>query len=237
MKTSNKTLLITFMIILALTTIIIVGMEIFFSYNTFPLQKISGNSKTLEKEFNLSGFESIDCGGSWELEIVYADSYKVIISAPEFMMDYVKPGVLGKTLQINQWFFSEPHGIPLKARIFMPSLTGIESSGFSNSHFSGFHIAHLCLKATETSRIVGSNSKINNLDCTGSGSAQIDLNSCQTVNAELNLATTSQITLNMAGGKLSGHAGDSTITYRGDVSEVAIDTSGAVKIRKKQNQE
>ncbi|HEX3043817.1 MAG TPA: DUF2807 domain-containing protein [Bacillota bacterium] len=238
MKTSNKTLLITFMVILALTTIIIVGMEIFFSHNTFPMQKTSENSKTLDKEFILSGFDSINCGGSWELEIVYADFYQVIISAPEFMMDYVKPGVVGKTLQINQWFFSEPHGISLKAKIFMPSLTGIESSGFSNSHFSRFNIAHMNLKASETSRIVGSNSKIANLDCMGSGSAQINLSSCPTVNAELNLAATSQITLNMAGGKLNGHAADnSVLTFSGEVTEVAIDTSGTVKIRQKNLQE
>lgn len=235
MKTSNKVLLITLMIILGLTAIIIAGMELFFAYSVFPLQKINQNSKeNRSQEFIVSDFEAINCGGSWELEIIPAECYKVIISAPEYMMDYVKPEVLGKTLQINQWFFSEPHGIPLKARVFMPSLSGIEANGFSNSYFSGFNLAGLNLKASETSRIVGSNSKIANLDCAGSGSAQIALDSCQTVNAEFDLSATSELSLNMAGGKINGHARDnSVLTYRGEITEAAIDTSGTVKIRKK----
>ncbi len=239
MKTSNKILLITLMIILSLTVIIIAGIGIFISHNVFPLQKIAKSSgEIISREFIPGDFNAINGGGSWELEIIRADCHKVIVTAPEYIINYIKPEVFGKTLRINQWFFSDPRVVPLKARIFMPELTGIESGGFSEIYFSGFKINRLKLKASETSRITGGNSNIDHFTGIGSGSAQIDLSSCQTVNAEFDLAFSSQMTLNMAGGRLKGSAGGSSMfIYSGSVAEAENDNYRTVKVRKKNTRE
>jgi hypothetical protein len=233
MKTSNRILLVIIIVILAATTIVIVGFGILFSFDSIPLHKIEkGLRKIISKDFVLKDFSSVNTGGSWELEIEQGNSLKITVTASEYIMDYIKPDISGRTLRMNQVFTADPRTMSLKAHIVMPELSEIESEGNSKIKFSGFNISHLKIKASASSLVTGDKTNIDNLACAVIGSAGIDLSSCSVVNADLDLSWSGKIALHMTGGMLRGKASASAeITCTGDVKELEINASG-VKIKK-----
>lgn len=100
-----------------------------------------GEVITETKDF--SGFNYVDVGSAFEVEITRSDSYSVVISADESLFDYVEVSKAGTTLKI----YLNPRHIltdftlgakTLKAEITMPALHGLEVSGASKGTITGF---------------------------------------------------------------------------------------------------
>jgi hypothetical protein len=234
MLTGNKILLSALITVFAATAISIVGMVILFANSEYSSSGIgSPAARAVTKDFTVSGFSRVNAGGVWEIEIVHADSFGCTLSAPEAVIGLAQPAVSGATLSLNGNTGADPRRWNVKARITMPALDGIESSGNSQISFSGFTAVKMKISASGTSRIKGLASSVEALDCIASQSSIVDLSGCRVRNAEFDATFAAKITIFMAGGNLRGKAGaSSTITYLGEPEGIEIEASGSAKILK-----
>jgi hypothetical protein len=137
-----------------------------------------GEVITETKDF--SGFNYVDAGSAFEVEITRSDSYSVIISADESLFDYVEVSKVGATLKI----YLNPRHIltdftlgakTLKAEITMPDLYGLELSGASKGTITGFQSSHdfnLVVSGASTLEIV--NIGVGNTDIEVSGASRVN---------------------------------------------------------------
>jgi hypothetical protein len=234
MKTSNKLLLITAAALCASTVMIITGMGIYFKGNSIPLGGTEGGpQKTTTRVFQPGAFTGVRAGGTWTVEVVRSDACSLAVTAPEALMGFIRPGVAGGILKLDQWFIGDPGEIRLKAVVSMPDLSFLEAGGSSNVKFSGFTCGKLDVRALDTGRVEGSGSTAGELSVKGTGTAKIDLHACPAVNATLDLLWTGEIAIAMNGGKLGGKiAGNSKFTWSGTVREMDLETTAIVKIIK-----
>ncbi len=236
MKTSNKIFIISIVSILTITTIFIIAAWLCISNNNPDFVRIAnGSSEIATKNFPIKNFTSISASGFFELEIVKDNSYMINLSAPEYLIEHIRLYKSGDRLIIDQLSYAGIRPVTLKVRITMPELTGIKTSGNSKIDFSGFKTGDMIIELSGSSEINSKYSNINNLCLIGSGTLNIDLNSCSIVNANLNLSGSGVTDLNMAGGKLSGTVnGLHEIFYKGKISEQNVITLGSATIRKKE---
>ncbi|MCP4131114.1 MAG: hypothetical protein GY754_09050 [bacterium] len=235
MKKSNKILLATLIVVLFVTAITVIDMGIIFFYDNPDYVKFGhGPTNVITKEYPLDNFNSINASGFLKMEIVKADSFSISLKTPEHMMKYIQLDVTGRTLRIKQLFLSGTSSDFLNVTISMPELTGIGSTGGNEITFSDFSTERMSITTKGFSQLTGYRSDITNLDMTGSGIVENDLDSCNVTNANLVLSGMGATKLNMVGGTLKGEAsGTNSISYRGSVREQSITISDEAEIVKK----
>ncbi|MBN1413070.1 MAG: DUF2807 domain-containing protein [Spirochaetales bacterium] len=237
MKTANKLLLFVIIGIFASTIIIVFGMGIYLSGNAVPLEKNgNGSVRTIDHTFPLSNYKKVRAGGVWIVDVKKGDEYRLTVTAPENLMEFIKPGIDSEgTLSLDQWFLADPGVIELRASITMPELTELVSEGSSSASFSGFNCKDLRIRIMGTGKITGSYSTIENLKMTGDGMFKLDLGACPAVNADFQLNGNGKAIIYMNGGWLSGKiAGNSEFIYTGTVGNEEISVLNTVKIIKTQ---
>ena len=233
MKTSNKILLITLAVIFLLTAGFIITSRIFVSCEPWMEYDIADDEEyeigdIQAQLFDLQGFDEIEVEGNWRLKIRQADSFRVEIEAPDYLMDELHVETIGSRLRLDMPR-RRIHDHKLWANIEMPTLTRIQSDYGSSIRFDGFEIRDLDLRTNGGSHIVGENNSIKNLFVVTNGAAYIDLKDTETVNADLDLNGAGSVILNMAGGELTGSAnGACRIEYYGEISRRDFESSGFV---------
>jgi hypothetical protein len=233
-KTSNRIAFVTSVAVLSITAIIAAGTVAFVSPYAFPPAKgESGSVRMIERDFAFSGVSEVEVGGTWELDIERGGTTTLTVSAPDSVMDRIKPESAGSTLRLDRVFASGPGSGNVRARLSVPRLLQITSTGSAWASFSGFASGNMKIIASGTSRVTGRNSVIEHLVVHAAAGAHVDVGSCDIENAELSLAFSSRVTLNMAGGKLVAEAAaGSIVAYTGNVREMDFSASGAAKIKK-----
>ena len=164
---------VPFALILLLTAAVFSGCE----------EIAPGEVITEQKDF--SGFNNIDAGSAFEVEITRSDSYSVIISADESLFDYVEVTKAGTTLKI---YLNPRHILTdftlgariLKAEITMPSLHRLELSGASKGVINGFQSSY------DFNLVVSGASTLEMVDI-GVGNADIEVSGASRVSG--NIAT------------------------------------------------
>jgi hypothetical protein len=90
------------------------------------------------QNYDLKGFNKVEVGGAFEVEIVKSDSFNVTVTADDF--GYIRVEQAGDTLVIKrqgiEWFI--PFHRQPKATISLPVLAGLNISGASKGKVEGF---------------------------------------------------------------------------------------------------
>jgi len=231
MKTSNKILLITLIVILVFITGMIITTRIIL-YNASCKASAFSDDEFVQQEFSYEDFNSLKVYGHWSLDIEQGDDYSVILYYPEELSDRISLEHCSKELIIDSNIKWHSHHRIFRAEIVMPHLESIEIVEGSSISFEDFSCDQLNIKTTGATEIKGRNSSINDLDVVCDGASHVDLRHSRIVNATLHLAGASRVELTMNGGILSGTAhGASSIVYYGEVAKQNIETAGAVSIR------
>jgi RNA polymerase sigma factor (sigma-70 family) len=95
--------------------------------------------KTVTKEFDVSGFSSVEVSGAFHVEFQQADKFKTLVTTDEDVMHLVQVKKDGDKLDIR--LDSEGRSInarTLKATISLPALTGVSLRGATHATAKGF---------------------------------------------------------------------------------------------------
>jgi hypothetical protein len=154
------------------------------------------------QDFTYTNFKALDIGSAFEVEIDYADTYSMQITAHENVLKNVKITRIGETLKIGlAWPWVSIGSRNLKAKITMPELMKLTLSGSSEGTVSGF-------KSNSDCEIHVSGASDLNLDMeTGAFSADVSGSSELTANlksesTKMNISGASDLKINAVTGRL-----------------------------------
>jgi len=235
MKTSNKILLIMLIVLFSLVAGLVITARILVSCE--PWADEAGSTEFDESDlqsmnYDYQDFSEIRIEGSWQLRIYRADTFGVEVRVPEYLKDEVEVESRDGRLYLKSDRDRMSHD-GVRAMIYMPSLSRIESRSGASIKFDDFVSHDLYLQMEGGSSITGRENTIENLYLSSTGATNVDLKLSDVVNADIDLTGASSIILTMKGGELTGSAsGASSIRYFGEVSKESIRTSGVVHIQR-----
>ena len=210
-------------------------------------------SERTTKEFQIKDFAGIEIGGSFEVEIIRADSYSVSLSAEEGLFRNLDVSKDGSTLRIGHsrhigWRaeLTRP-----RARITMPVLKELMLSGATRVTVSGFSSseafklsqsgasslsgditagnAQFELSGASRARLTGT---AKDVIINASGANHMDLGAFSVHNVSARLSGASRITVKMDGRLDARLSGVSHFNYTGNPTMGNIRTSGASRLSK-----
>ena len=192
---------------------------------------VSGERVTLTPA--LASFDGVDVAGSWRIEVTRGDAWRVELDIPAGIQDRATTRVVDGALEIRLENIGRfgGSGADYTARITMPELESLKLAGASDVTFSGFEGDRLEITSSGAADIEGLASRYDRLELTMSGAGEADLSDVPVTDADLGISGVVQVTLRMAGGRLTGYlSGAGQVDYYGAVSEQSIDTSGVGRV-------
>ena len=180
------------------------------------------------RDYEFTDFTGIDIGNAFELEVTYADTYKVTITAGQNVLDRIKVSKMGDTLQIDMddWFFFW-HSTP-KARITMPVLKELDCSGATEVNVKGFRSAEDFTLSLSGASHLDIDMETGDFDAEISGASKL-IGYLKTANSDIEFSGASEVKLTGSAGDLmldgsgASHAGLSGFA----VNDADIELSGA----------
>jgi len=215
--------------------------------NGGPLTKGSGNEVTIMPE--VSGFDSLDIGHSFEVDIIQSQTYSLVVTVDDNIEQYLVIDDSGGTLTLNLEDNRSYTNVTLRAQISMPMLSTLELSGASEAEItrfassdpfelrvSGASEAMGDIKAGDVTIKVSGASDVRlegnggNLLLNVSGASQVNLEEFTVQDAALDISGASEVIVNVNGDLNVSASGASDVTYVGSPRLGDIETSGASSI-------
>ncbi len=174
---------------------------------------VTGSGETVTWEMDFADFTKIDAGYSFDIEVMQADTFLVIITIDEALNEYLKVDQRGDTLRIGLEPGTVYTNTRQEATINLPDLRRLELSGASRATVSGFSTSH-------------------SVDYELSGASNLELNDIKAGDTSLNLSGASEATgtIAMDRGEFDA-SGASRIELEGSASNINIDGSGASELQ------
>jgi RNA polymerase sigma factor (sigma-70 family) len=137
---------------------------------------IKGSGDEATKELKLSGFTSVEVGAMFQVQITQAKSFRVVVTADDNVLPYVKVTKEGSTLKIGlEGKRLRLQKVTLKVAITMPRLAGVSASGASKVELKGIKSNRDCkVRASGASHLKG-DLQAGNLDLEASGASHVSL--------------------------------------------------------------
>ena len=181
----------------------------------------------------LRGVRDIEVAGTWRVNAIRGNDWKVELSYPKSHEDKITVQVVGDRLRLgtrsDSWL-DEPEFRPT-ADIVMPNLEEVEVRGSARLDLSGFKGRRLDIDIAGAAQLTGRDGRFHELELSVAGASQIDLRDVAVTDADIDLAGASKVTLTMSGGALSGViAGAGSVEYYGWVSENRVRTAGFARV-------
>jgi hypothetical protein len=216
--------------------------------NGGPITRGSGNEVTITPE--VSGFDSLDIGHSFEVDIIQSETYSLVVTVDDNIEQYLVIDDSGGTLTLNLEDNRSYANVTLKAQISMPMLSALELSGASKAEFTQFESSDpFDLRVSGASEAVGDieagdltvevsgasdvrlEGKGGNLLLDVSGASQANLEQFTVQDAALDISGASEVIINVNGDLNVSASGASDVTYVGNPILGDMETSGASSIQ------
>ena len=191
-------------------------------------------------KFNCKNFTGLDLSGVVEVNLVKSDSYKVEVTLPsvlqEYLMVYESNGVLkiGWNKQIPSKLQKRLGSWTCKAEIAMPELRKVEMSGATSLRCDDtFELGRgeLSLESSGASHIKTLNANAGKLDAEISGASSCVMYGSY-LEAELDLSGATKTSLDGDYGKVEIDAsGACEVNLKGSIGTLEIDASGASNVK------
>jgi hypothetical protein len=152
-----------------------------------PANVVMGSGRLADKTYPDEGFTRLTVGNGAIVDIARADSYQVLVTADDNVLEYVDANVAGDNLRV-QLRTGNYRNITLRVSVRMPALRGLTLWGGAQARITGF-------RSGDPFR----------LDASGGSSLYGDLQAGDTT---LNLSGGSSVTLRGAGQRLTITCGD-----------------------------
>jgi hypothetical protein len=193
----------------------------------------TGSGNVVTEEFDLSGFDKVDVGSAFDVEIRQGDAFRVVVRVDDNVEQYLDVVKQGSTLRIDL----KPHiltsltAVTLEAEVTMPQLTGLELSGATNASVTGFESSEalrLNVSGASHAALSGSGGDLI-LDVSGASSA--DLADFPVGDANVEASGASNVTVNVSGELNAEASGASHVKYLGSPTLGTIDSSGGSSVK------
>ncbi len=234
MKTSNKILAVTGLIILLAILVITIAFRRIMDKSNQVMEEFDQlQSSPITKEYLLTDFNRVELSGLHQVTIIRANRYEVLVEGPEQLINELRVEKRGSHLSMETGF-ERLIVSRLNTTIKLPDIKALNTNKTSQIFLEGFDCDDLEIKISGAGAITGVDNTIEDLHLNCSGAAAVDLRDGSITNADLNISGVATIKLTMAGGRLKGNAsGAGKIIYYGEVSAQDIHTSGTVQVKKR----
>ncbi len=187
------------------------------------------------KNFDFSDFDRIKLQGNWKVEVKSGPEYLVTVSGPEYIINSGNINQTDDQINLLERFPSRTDNDKLEALIIMPVLEQFTARGEGRMYIENFNCRELEIKFDGAGRLTVINSTIDDLQLTGRGQINFDLEESKVTNADLSLYGSIETDITMNGGQLTGRAtGDVEVDYFGTVSKQNVKTSGGSSVNKRE---
>lgn len=201
----------------------------FFSFSLFEGVKGSGN--IVSEKRDLSGFNGVDVGGVFKVDITAQKDFSVSIEADDNLLPFIKTEVRDGILKISTDGRIKTSN-SLRVHISAPDISDLNASGASNVTLTGVKNSSLSVDSSGASKIeVGG--ETSNLTVDVSGASKIQADDLKTVDANIDASGASSVYVNVSGVLKSDASGASRVTYGGSPTNVQKKTSGASRVSPK----
>lgn len=230
MKTSNRILIITGLIIVVLVFASLIGSRILVSKYTNSYDMGEMNLSSIDKEYNgITDFTGLNITGDWDISLKKGDSFNISINGRKSTEEPYKIYKKGTTLYLTENTELDLNR-KLKVNITIPEIKEIYSAGGLKLNLTDFVEPELILNFTGGSWVDGVNCEFENLYLSSAGAINLEFDNVLTDNVELQVTGAGNIELNMDGGLLTGNAsGAMNIEYSGDAKQ-SINATGLANI-------
>ena len=219
---------------------------------TPPGPPITGSSKVVTQEEEISGFDKVEVSDAFKVEISQGETFSVVVRLDDNLLQYLEVVKRGSTLKIGLTTNRIVRDSTQEAEVTMPGLTGLDLSGASQATITGFQSAnpfdadvsgasHLRgdIEAGNARFDVSGASHVTFRGSAGdvtvdaSGASSVDLADFPGADASVKAGGASEITVNASGTLDVDASGASNVYYAGSPTLGTIDTTGASNVKPK----
>jgi hypothetical protein len=212
-------------------------MKKIFTIVAVMLLAITLSAQTEKKSFNVSGFEGIDVGGVFDIELVKGSAESVSIETDAEIMPHVKVTVSAGVLRLSIDTKKLPSKFQrnmkaVKAYVSVKNLSSINLSGVTKlNSTSTFTPTDFVARISGVSKTEGLTVSAKSIKVNLSGASSLELNGkAETAAFEISGASKAKINQEFGGLKLSG-SGASKIEITGSNEYAEVSFSGAVNAK------
>lgn len=192
---------------------------------------VSGSGNAVTDKRSVSGFDSIEVSGIFQVDVVSGKDFSVEVQADDNLAPLVTTEVTGSTLHIGLDKKVSPHS-DLIVRVSAPNIRKISTSGVSKINASDINNDSFAIDSSGASKMSVSG-QTGKLSVDVSGASKIDAEDLKAVDADINASGACSVTVNVSGSLRTDASGASHITYTGDPKTVDNHQSGVGSVRKK----
>ncbi len=197
----------------------------------FSFGGVQGSGNVIREKRELKGFERVEVGGGFQVDIVAGNEFGVEVEADDNLMTLVTTEVSGNTLEIGrQKGYSARN--PIRIRISAPDISSIETSGGAGVTIIGVNNSDLSISSSGGSKVTASGRSAK-LNVEMSGGARIMANELATVDANIEGSGGSSVDVLVSGVLRSDISGGARVTYSGAPASIATSKSGGARVVQK----
>jgi predicted nucleic acid-binding Zn ribbon protein len=198
-----------------------------------PFGAVIGSGNLVTKEELFTDFNAVDAGSGFNVEISEANSYIVLVTTDDNVMEHIEVTKSGDTLKVGTSWGTSFSSATLKIKITMPEINKIELSGGAQGIIEDFSSNHqVSIELSGGTQLTGKGSA-GDLIVDASGGSQLHFKDYSVQNANIELSGGSQATINLDGTLDADLSGGSQLYYYGDATLGEIETSSGSQITKK----
>jgi hypothetical protein len=235
-ETKRKSLsTLTIVAIVIVVVVIIAGLLsiVFLLGDGHLFGEVVGSGNLITKEEQFSDFTEVDAGAGFTVEISESNSYDVIVTADDNVMEYIEVSKSGDTLKVGTRWGTSFKSTILKIEITMPDINKIELSGGVQGKIEDFSSTnHFYIDLSGGSQLTGKGSA-SDLTVDASGGSQLHFREYAVQDANIELSGGSQATINLDGTLNADLNGGSQLYYYGEPTLGEIETSSGSQIEKR----
>lgn len=142
---------------------------------------VTGSGNLITEQFNYTGFDSIQVGNIFEVEISQSDSYSISVTADDNIMEYVVVDHSGNNLLVRLKPGYNYYSVTATAKISVPDIRKLTMSGASDGILRDFDTSN------NVSIGVSGASELEIMDLSA-GNISMDISGASTVTANLSCA-------------------------------------------------
>lgn len=195
-----------------------------FSFN-FGFRGVKGSGNVITEQRDVSGFNGIDVGGVYQVEIVAQSDYSVTVEADDNIVPLIRTEVDGGVLRIQSDRRISPKST-IKIRISAPNIDDLDVSGAASVTVSELKNEELTVHSSGASKVTVKGETLK-LSIDVSGATKINAEELKAQSATVDASGASSVAVNVTETLNADASGASRITYAGTPTSVQKKTGGA----------